>query len=61
MKQNTESKFTHLWSVNLGQRRQEDTMKTVSSISNAGETGQLHVKEIKTIYNIIYKNKLKMD
>ena len=45
MKQNTESKFTHLWSVNLGQRRQEDTMKTVSSISNAGETGQLHVKE----------------
>ena len=46
MKQNTESKFTHLWSINLGQRRQEYTMnKTVSSISNAGKTGQLHVKE----------------
>ena len=37
---------THSWSVNVWQRRQEYTMgKTVSSISGAGKTGQLHVKE----------------
>ena len=34
----------------------------VSSISCAGQTGQLHVKkEIRTISNMIHKNKLKMD
>ena len=37
---------THSWSGNLWQRRQEYTMRqTVSSISGAGKTGQLHVKE----------------
>ena len=36
--------------------------KTVSSISGAGKTGQLHVKnEIRTLLNTIHKNKLKMD
>ena len=37
----------HLWSTNLWQRRQEHTMekKTVSAISDAEKTGQLHVKE----------------
>ena len=36
--------------------------KTVSSISGAGKTGQLHVKEeIRTLPNIIHKNKLKTD
>ena len=37
--------------------------KTVSSISGAEKTGQLHVKknEIKTFFNTIHKNKLKMD
>ena len=36
--------------------------KTVSSISGAGKTGQLHVKnEIRTLPNTIHKNKLKMD
>ena len=36
--------------------------KTASSISGAGKTGQLHVKnEIRTLPNTIYKNKLKMD
>ena len=36
--------------------------KTVSSISGAGKTGQLHVKnEIRTFSNTIHKNKLKMD
>ena len=36
--------------------------KTVSSISGAGKTGQLHVKnEIRTLPNTIQKNKLKMD
>ena len=36
--------------------------KTASSISGAGKTGQLHVKnEIRTLLNTIHKNKLKMD
>ena len=36
--------------------------KTVSSVSGAGKTGQLHVKnEIRTPPNTIHKNKLKMD
>ena len=36
--------------------------KTVSSISGAGKTGQLHVKnEIRTLPNTMHKNKLKMD
>ena len=40
------NKPTHIWSTNLFQRRQEYTMeKTVSSISGAGKTGQLQVKE----------------
>ena len=35
---------------------------TFSSIYGAGKTEQLHVKtEIRTFFNIIYKNKLKMD
>ena len=40
-------KPTHLWSTNLWQRRQGYTMekRKVSSISGAGKTGQLHVKE----------------
>jgi len=64
MEQNTEprNKITHLWSINLQQRRQEYTIekKTVSSIS-CGETGQLHVKnEIRTLPNTIHRNKLKM-
>ena len=36
--------------------------KTASSVSGAGKTGQLHVKnEIKTLPNTIYKDKLSMD
>ena len=36
--------------------------KTVSSISGAGKTGQLHVKnEIITLPNTVHKNKLQMD
>ena len=36
--------------------------KTVSSISSARETGQLHAKnEIRTFFNTIYKNKLKIN
>ena len=36
--------------------------KTVSSITGAGKTGQLNVREeIRTFSNTIYKNKLKMD
>ena len=48
MEQNREprNKPTHLWSINLQQGRQEYTMGyRVSSISGAGKTGQLHVKE----------------
>ena len=36
--------------------------KTASSISGAGKTGQLHIKEeIRTLPNTILKGKLKMD
>ena len=36
--------------------------KTVSSISGAGKSGQLHVEEWnQTFSNTIYENKLKMD
>ena len=35
--------------------------KTASSINGAGKTGQLHVKnEIRTLYNTIHKEKLRM-
>ena len=66
MEQNRESrnKPMQLWSIDLRQRKQEYTIdKTVSSISGAGKTGQLHVKhnEIRMFPHTIYKNKLKMD
>ena len=36
--------------------------KTVSSISGAGKTGELHFKnEIRILPNTIHKNKLKLD
>ena len=36
--------------------------KTVSSISGAGKTGELHLKnEFRTLPNTIHKNKLKID
>ena len=35
--------------------------KTASSINGTGKTGQLHVKEIRTLPNTIHKDKLKMD
>ena len=39
-------KTRHLWAPYLWQRKQENTMeKTVSSVSGAGKTEQLHVKE----------------
>ena len=34
--------------------------KTVSSISGAKKTGQLHIDEIRTFSDTIYKNTLKM-
>ena len=38
-----------------------DGEKTVSSRSGAGKTGHLHVKNgIRTFFNTIHKNKLKM-
>ena len=48
MEQDTKPRHkpTHLWTINLWQRRQEYTMEnTVSSISDSGKNGQLHVKE----------------
>ena len=52
----------HLWSINLQQRKQEYGGKTVSSITGAWKTGQLHVKnKIRTFSNTIHKNKLKTD
>ena len=36
--------------------------KTVTSKNSAGKTGQLHLKsEIRSFFNTIHKNKLKMD
>ena len=35
--------------------------KIASSINGAGKTGQLHVNEIRTLPNIIHKDKLKID
>ena len=47
MEQNREprNKPTHLWSINLQQRRQEYTVekRQVSSASGIGKAGQLHV------------------
>ena len=54
--------FTHLWSINLQQSKQEYTMeKTVSSTRGAGKTGQLHEKEWNRTFSFchIHKNKLK--
>ena len=41
------NKPTHLWPINLPQRRLEYTMekRQVSSISGVGKSGQLHIKE----------------
>ena len=54
MEQNRQpkNKPTHLWSINLCQRRQKYTKKKkmgkrVSSISSAWKTGQLHAKRMK--------------
>ena len=58
------NKPMHLESTNLGQRRQEYTMeekKTLSSISGAKKTGQLHVKEWNLEHSVIpYKKKKKL-
>ena len=44
--QKPRDKPTHLWPINLRQRRQDYTMKKrVSSVSAAKKIGQLHVKE----------------
>ena len=50
MEQNREprSKPMHMWSINLQQRSQEQTMGTeVSSINGVEKTGQPHLKERK--------------
>ena len=39
------NKPIHLWPVSLWQKREDNGEKTVFSISGAGKTGQLHVKE----------------
>ena len=51
----------HLWSITLWQKTYSGR-KTVSSISGAGEIGQVHAKEWHSTFpNIIHKNELKMD
>ena len=37
-----------------------NSKKTISSMSGAGKTGSLHVKEAEHFFNTIHKNKLKM-
>jgi len=41
------NKYTHLWTFNLQQRKEEYIMekKTVSSMSSVGKSEQLYVKE----------------
>jgi len=41
--------------------RIHNVKKTVSSISGAGRTGQLHKNEIRTFSNTIHKDKLEMN
>jgi len=46
----------------IKEARLHNGRKIVSSIHGAGKTGLLHVKnEIKTLFNTIHKNKLKID
>ena len=46
----------------MKEERIQNTSNTVSSISDAGKTGQLHEKnEIRTFSHTTYKNKLKMN
>jgi len=56
-------KPTHIWSINLQQRRQKYTMgKRGYSINGVRKTGQLHVKNITTLSHTIHKktqNRLK--
>ena len=57
------NKPTYLWSINLTEEaRIYNEEKTVSSVSGAGKTGQVHVKEWNQniLCNTIYKNKLTM-
>ena len=56
------NKPKHLWSINLRQRRQEYTIKTVFSISAAGKTGQLYMEKnkIRTFPYTIHTQKLKI-
>ena len=67
MEQNREprNKRTNLWSITsvTKEARIYNGEKIVSSrVSGAGKTGQLHVQhEIRTLFNTIYKNKLKMN
>ena len=60
MEQNRElkNKPRHLGSINLEQRKQEYKMrkkKTVSSASDAGKTGQLHVNQTRTHSHTMHK------
>ena len=50
----------HLYTISLTREaRIYNGERTASSISGAGKTGQLDVKEIRMLPNTIYKNKLK--
>ena len=52
----------HLWSIYDKGGKTHNFAKTVSSMNGARKTGQLLVKknEIRSLFNTIHKNKLKM-
>ena len=55
------NKPAHLWLTNVWQRwKNVQGEKTVSSVTGAGETGQLQKNEIRTSSHTIHKSKLKM-
>ena len=51
---------TYGQSICKKEARIQNGEKTISSISGAGKTEQLHVKAIRDFSNTIHKNKLKM-
>ena len=60
----TDQKQTHTLMIHnqsmTKEARIHNKEKTVSSISGAKKTGQLHIDEIRTFSDTIYKNTLKM-
>ena len=65
MEQNKEprKKLTHLWSVNLPQRRQKYTMgkrEFIQQVILGKLDSHMQVNEVRELLHIIHKNKLKL-